>query len=157
MFSFFNTNKLAEEIQIKDIEDKLKVIRVDPVNMVKDFETTKREMDTLQTSVHALQDLPKKILLQERLNKCQTSASAITRTLLTTSSQPRTKDDDSIRILKVTRSQITDSEAIGIHTLNSLLGQNQQIKKQSAKLAEANSELGHSNQVLNKMGRWWRG
>jgi len=67
------------------------------------------------------------------------------------------KQAASLEVLKKARQQLAETEAIGTSTVENLAKQNEQIKKSKENVREINSNLSHSNKLLNKMSQWWRG
>jgi hypothetical protein len=67
------------------------------------------------------------------------------------------KAQASLAMLKQTRQQLHETEAVGIDTVNHLAAQSDQIKKTKGNVEEVNANLSHSNKLLNKMNQWFRG
>jgi len=67
------------------------------------------------------------------------------------------KQQASLAVLQRARQQLAETEAIGVETVQHLDAQNKQLASQKEKMVEINSNLNHSNKLLNKMSQWWRG
>lgn len=63
----------------------------------------------------------------------------------------------SLAMLKKSQQQLHETEVIGAETAATLASQTEQIKKQRETMTEVNADLSHSNKLLNKMQKWWRG
>jgi methylthioribose-1-phosphate isomerase len=90
------------------------------------------------------------------------SASAASASGVGNSAQARQQTQEekqaaSLEVLKKARQQLAETEAVGVNTVNELAKQQDQIKKSRDNMEEVNSNLHHSNKLLNKMSQWWRG
>jgi hypothetical protein len=65
-------------------------------------------------------------------------------------------DDEGIKLLKHSLTLLQDSEKKGIDTLNQLDKQIMKIKNTKNNIKDINKDLGKSNSILSKMGKWWR-
>jgi chromosome segregation ATPase len=67
------------------------------------------------------------------------------------------KQAASLEVLKKARAQLAETEQVGVSTVEALSSQEEQIRKSRQNMEEVNSNLNHSNKLLNKMSQWWRG
>lgn len=67
------------------------------------------------------------------------------------------KNAQSLEVLKKAHAQLAETEETGINVLSNLAKQKEQIRKVQDNLNQTNEQLGYSNKLLNRMGKWWRG
>ena len=67
------------------------------------------------------------------------------------------KNQEGLEVLKKAHAQLAETEEVGIGVLSNLAKQKETIKNTQGNLREVNSQLGYSNKLLNRMGKWWRG
>jgi hypothetical protein len=60
-------------------------------------------------------------------------------------------------ILKPAHSQLIDIISVAESTLSELRSQNERVKTINDNAVEVRANLDHSNKLVNKMNRWWRG
>jgi len=97
----------------------------------------------------------------------QTRISSLEKELLTTSSSSLAgnrdpisateKNQQSLEILKKAHAQLAETEEVGVNVLSNLAEQKDTIKHTQGNLRQVNNDLSHSNKLLNRMGKWWRG
>ncbi len=173
MFSAKNNApiKLPEETQLDEIETTLKAIALDPKQNQEEFESRKEELGILRLEIHNIKNAAKKKELQDRIRACDTHIASITRKLLVTKDQPSSvnsylshherilekKQQDSLDMLIKSRQTLHETLSVAAETSAELAKQNEKTKNMKAKMEDINADLKHSNSLLNKMSRWWRG
>ena len=66
-------------------------------------------------------------------------------------------EHDSLLALEEARKQLMESEEVAHETLGELERQTEVMKNTNRNINATNEELGYSNKLLTRMGKWWRG
>ena len=122
------------------------------------------QLQEMKIELHSVTNKAKKDDYILKLQSYQKSIAKHKKTLLTqsTSSLNGTrpaisateKNEQSLEVLKKAHAQLAETEEVGIGVLSNLAKQKETIKHTQANLRETNSQLGYSNKLLNRMGKW---
>jgi len=64
------------------------------------------------------------------------------------------KNAQSLEVLKKAHAQLAETEEVGVGVLSNLAKQKETIRKVQGNLNTTNEQLGYSNKLLNRMGKW---
>jgi len=142
----------------------LSEVKEDPAKIEEDLKEAQEILDEMKIEIVTVSNKTEKDAYLKKMEGYKTDIAKYRKSLLTgggsasksnLSSQARA--EDSLEVLRKANAQLAETESVGINTLENLNKQKETIAHTQKNLQEVNGQLGYSNKLLNRMGKWWRG
>lgn len=122
----------------------------------------------MKIEVHSVSNKAKKDEYVLKMSQYQRQIDKTRRTLLTTRQDGTTQGTDprvsataanerGLEVLQRARAQLAETEETGVNIMNNLATQKETIARTQNNMNKVNQDLSHSNKLLNRMSKWWRG